>query len=100
MRFLSTCLDLADKYMERADWRDLALVKFCMLALGLIAGVHVSQKCRRPVLITAFIIFVATYIPLMVGFVRVCWDNISSLSLFKCGNDYDFDSDLDAEDFA
>jgi uncharacterized membrane protein len=58
--------DSADRYMQNSDWKDFALLKFCLLALGVIAGLYVPEEKKRPVLIAAAALFFATYIPLMV----------------------------------
>lgn len=64
----------ADAYVAQCNWRDLALVKFCLAAIGLMAGLFVPQKAKKPVFLGALIVFVATYLPLMAKFVRIAHD--------------------------
>ena len=61
----------ADEYVRRSSWKDLALVKLCLCAMGVMLGLCVPREKRRPVLIVAAVVFVMTWIPLMVKFVRI-----------------------------
>lgn len=63
--------DYADRYIQRSTWKDLALLKFCLFAMGVMAGMQIPEKNRKPVRILAAVIFVAAYIPLMTKFVSV-----------------------------
>ena len=58
----------ADAYLRQCDWRDLALVKFCLFSMGLIAGISLPPKAKKPAIATAAAVFAATYIPLMVKY--------------------------------
>lgn len=57
--------DLGNQYIKESDWKDLALIKFCLCAMGVILGVNVAPKHKKTVTIVAASVFVATYIPLM-----------------------------------
>ena len=61
----------ADAYLRQCDWRDLALVKFCLFSMGVIAGIALPPKAKKPAIITAAAVFVATYIPLMVKYGKI-----------------------------
>ncbi len=61
----------ADVYLRQCDWRDLALVKFCLFSMGVIAGIALPPKAKKPAIITAAAVFVATYIPLMVKYGKI-----------------------------
>lgn len=61
----------ADTYLQQSDWRDLALVKFCLFSMGVIAGTTLPPKAKKPAIITAAAVFVATYIPLMVKYGKI-----------------------------
>ena len=61
----------ADAYLRQCDWRDLALVKFCLFSMGLIAGISLPRKAKKPAIATATAVFVATYIPLMVKYGKI-----------------------------
>lgn len=64
--------EAADIYMKTSDWKTLTVIKFCLFSMGIILGMGVKEKHRKPVFITAVSVFVATYIPLMAKFFRVC----------------------------
>lgn len=55
----------ADEFLRRSTWRDMAALKFCLLALGTLLGIGVSQKAKPRVGMLAGLVFVLTYIPLM-----------------------------------
>lgn len=61
----------ADRYIQTSDWKLLAVLKFCLLSLGLLAGMSVPKKQRTPVRIGALAVFFTTYIPLMARLVRM-----------------------------
>lgn len=63
--------EAANKYMATSDWKTLTVIKFCLFSMGMILGMGVKEKHRKPVFITAVSVFVATYIPLMAKFFRV-----------------------------
>ena len=62
--------EAADRYVETSDWKIIAVLKFCLISLGVILGMEV-KKSRKPVFIAAVSVFIATYIPLMTRFVRI-----------------------------
>lgn len=64
----------ADKYIRQSTWKDLALLKFCLFAMGVLVGIHIPEKNRKPVGIAAVAVFAATYIPLMAKFASVVLD--------------------------
>ena len=61
----------ADVYLRQCDWWDLALVKFCLFSIGVIAGVSLPHKAKKPAIVTAAAVFIATYIPLMVKYGKI-----------------------------
>lgn len=63
--------ETADAYVKSSNWKDLALIKFCLFSIGLMVGTRVGRKNKRPVFLAALAVFVATYIPLMVKYIRV-----------------------------
>ena len=60
--------DAADIYLKQATWKDLALVKFCLASIGLLAGLFIPRKHRKIAAIGASLVLIATYIPLMTDF--------------------------------
>ena len=61
----------ADRYLQDSDWKTIAVLKFCLIALGMMLGMAVPRERRKPFLIGAAVVFVATYVPLMVKLVRI-----------------------------
>lgn len=71
MRFLFSC---ADEYLHRCTWKDMALLKFCLFSMGILAGMQVLKKDKKKVRTAAFAVFLITYIPLMMKFLEVAAD--------------------------
>ena len=61
----------ADKYIEESDWKDLAIIKFCLFSMGILAGIQIPKRSRQQAGWIAGAVFVATYIPLMAKFFSV-----------------------------
>lgn len=71
MKCLFSC---ADKYLQKSSWKDLALIKICLFAIGIMAGIRIPEKNKRAVGWVAYFAFLATYIPLMSKFLRIVTD--------------------------
>ena len=63
--------EAADRYIEISDWKTIAVLKFCLISLGMMIGMLIAPKHRKPVFLGALGMFFMTYIPLMVRFYRV-----------------------------
>ena len=61
----------ANEFVRESDWKDLAVLKFCLLSLGLLAGMQIAERCKKGVRIAASIVFTLTYIPLMVKYLKI-----------------------------
>ena len=61
----------ADEFIRESSWKDLAILKFCLLSLGLLIGMQVSQRCKKGARIAAFAVFAITYIPLMAKYLKI-----------------------------
>ena len=61
----------ADEYLRQSDWRDLALIKICLFAIGVMAGIALPSKAKKPAVIAAASVFTATYIPLMTKYIKI-----------------------------
>lgn len=61
----------AEKYIAESDWKDLAMLKFCLFSMGVLAGMRIPKKNRKRAGRIAIAIFAATYIPLMAKFFSV-----------------------------
>ena len=61
-------LSAADAYIAKMNWKELALVKLCLCAAGVMLGLATPKKLRKWAALGAVIVFVATYLPLMLKF--------------------------------
>ena len=62
---------VANHYVETSDWKMIAVLKFCLIALGVLLGMSVRKEHRKPVNVIALAVFLASYIPLMKRFLRI-----------------------------
>lgn len=63
---------VTERYCQTFDWKRLSLFKLCCICFGVASGVLVPEKCRKNVFLGSMILFLVTYIPLMVGLVLCC----------------------------
>ena len=63
--------ELTDRYMERSDWTDLALIKFCLCSMGIIIGMNIPKKKSEKVAVFSCGVFISTYIVLMAKVVSI-----------------------------
>ena len=61
----------ADDYLRNSDWKDMAMLKFCLFSMGILAGMRISEKSKKKVGVAALFVFVLTYIPLMKKFIGI-----------------------------
>lgn len=72
---MNRLLESADRYLEQSSWRDIAVLKVCLLSLGLLAGMELPEKWRRPARFIAAFLFAVTYLPLMMRFLPILINN-------------------------
>ena len=63
-------LERANAYCRQMDWKDMALLKVCLFALGMVSGMAIPRERRRAALLGASLAFVATWVPQMAKFLR------------------------------
>lgn len=68
-------IELGNLMAKNSTWKDFALVKFCLCAMGVIIGVLLPKEAKQAALIIGIVIFIATYIPLMYRFFRIVKNN-------------------------
>ena len=61
----------ANRYIETSDWKIIAVLKFCLVSLGLMLGMLIPQVRKKPVFLGALAVFILSYVPLMLKFYRV-----------------------------
>ena len=60
--------EAANRYVAESDWKTIAVLKFCLISLGMMIGMFIKKEHRRPVMIGALCVFAVTYAPLMAKF--------------------------------
>lgn len=68
---MKNLFEYANIYAKQSTWKDFALVKFCLCAIGVIIGVLLPESVREYALVIAGAVFLITYIPLMCKFVKL-----------------------------
>ena len=65
----------ADAYIAKMNWKDLALVKLCLCAAGVMLGLAAPKRVRKWAALGAVVVFVATYLPIMLKFLHhlIAW---------------------------
>ncbi len=63
--------DAANRYIETSDWKIIAVLKFCLISLGIMAGMLIRPEHKKAVFPCALGVFFVTYVPLMAKFFRV-----------------------------
>ena len=63
--------DAANRYIESCDWKIIAVLKFCLISLGMMIGMQIKPAQKKPVFLGALGVFGVTYVPLMFKFYRV-----------------------------
>ncbi|MBQ7778631.1 MAG: permease of phosphate ABC transporter [Oscillibacter sp.] len=58
-------LEAVDLYLKDCGWKDLALFKFCVCAVGVLVGLAMPWRRKWTVAWIASLVFVTTYVPLM-----------------------------------
>lgn len=70
-RFL---MQWADQYAAQSAWKDFALVKLCLGALGVLIGLSVPARRRKGAGILAALVFLPTYVLLIKDFIPFLTD--------------------------
>lgn len=62
---MKSMLELGNRYAAKSDWKDFALTKFCVCAIGVMIGVNIPARHKKIAVPAAAGVFAATYLPLM-----------------------------------
>ena len=71
---MSRLFEYADKYIKECNWKDIALLKFCLCAIGVLIGISVAPKHKKTVMAVAAVVFGFTYVPIMKKFIGIIID--------------------------
>ena len=63
--------EAANRYVETSDWKTIAVLKICLLSLGLMIGMLIKPNHKKKVFLGALGVFLITYIPLMGKLFRI-----------------------------
>ena len=63
--------EAADRYIASSDWKLIAVLKFCLISLGMMIGMLIKPEHKKGVMIGALCVFAVTYEPLMAKFAKV-----------------------------
>lgn len=63
--------EYADVYAQKCNWKDFALLKICLCALGIMIGLSIPKDKKKETFGVAGIVFTASYIPLTVKFIKI-----------------------------
>ncbi|MCI6639649.1 MAG: permease of phosphate ABC transporter [Pygmaiobacter massiliensis] len=58
-------IQLADCYMQKSDWKILVLLKSCLFTLGLLLGMQLPQRFKKPLAKPCAVVFAASWFLLM-----------------------------------
>jgi hypothetical protein len=62
--------EYANVYVQKCSWKDLALLKICLCALGIMIGLSIPKDRKKPSLIAAGAVFTISYMSLMAMFIK------------------------------
>lgn len=62
---MKNLFELGNQYAKESDWKDFALTKLCLCAMGILIGTQVTPKYKKTVIYVSIGVFIVTYIPLM-----------------------------------
>ena len=71
MRTVDKLFEAANRYVRTSDWKIIAVLKFCLISLGIMAGMCVKKEHKKPVFLCAGAVFLVTYFPLMYRLYRI-----------------------------
>ena len=63
--------ETANRYVETSDWKIIAVLKFCLIALGMMIGMLIRPEHKKSVFLGALSVFLVSYVPLMVRFFKM-----------------------------
>lgn len=71
-------LNYGNKFAKESTWRDFALIKLCLCAVGVMWGMALPKKAHKAAAFIAVTVFITTYVPLMLKVFRVLHEDDSN----------------------
>ena len=62
---------LADRYLQESDWKTMAMLKFCLLGLGIAVGAMMPPKHKKTAVAVGLPLFFVTCLPLMAKLIHL-----------------------------
>lgn len=59
-----------DDYVLECDWKDMALIKTCVCAFGIMLGLSLPKEKKKPAMVVSGLLFIATSAMLAVRFLE------------------------------
>lgn len=72
---MKNLIKYANEYLKKIDITDLALIKFCLIAIGVLIGISIPIRDKKKAGFIASIIFALTFLPVMMKFLGVIPDS-------------------------
>ena len=63
--------EAANRYVESSDWKTISVLKVCLISLGMMVGMLIRPKHKKPVFAGALGAFLLTDVPLTLKFYRI-----------------------------
>lgn len=67
--------DAANRYLKDCTWKDISVLKVCLIALGVLLGIAVPARKKKASAWAASLVFLAAYVPLMAKFLPYLLDS-------------------------
>ena len=61
----------ANEYVKQSDWKDFACQTLACALRGLMIGISLTKKAKKLAAFGAMAVFIATYLPLIIKFLRI-----------------------------
>ena len=68
---MKNVFEYANGYIKSIDWRDMALLKICLCAAGILIGLSIPKNKKKFSFAAACVIFTVSYITLMAKFTKI-----------------------------
>lgn len=62
---------IADRYLQESDWKTIALLKLCLMALGVVVGALLPARYKKTAVAVGLPLFFVTYLPLLAKLIHV-----------------------------
>ncbi|MFR5601740.1 MAG: hypothetical protein ACLTKI_05010 [Lachnospiraceae bacterium] len=64
-------LQAADQFIQESDWKTIAVLKFCLISMGIMWGIAIPKRHKGKAAFVCSAVFTVTYIPLILKFLRI-----------------------------